>query len=361
LSIGRSDIRIVRHSGFVIDSSFWFRHSDLTPMPTLATSTVSPGYRALVEAAGVVDLTGRTQLELTGADRAAFLHNFCTNNLRNLTPGSGAEAFVLDAKGHVLGHIFVFVAPHSIVLDTVPGQSETLARHLDRYIIRENVEIHDRTAEWGELLVAGPRSAALLESLALDVPQVPLGHSESALAGCAVYLRRTDLIGPDSWLLACARSDVESLRSALANAGAVPADFDAFEMARLEAGTPLYGRDITEKNLPQEVNRDTRAISFTKGCYLGQETVARIDALGHVNRVLVGLRFSGQEIPDAGTELHATDAQEGGSAIGSVTSAAWSPRLNNALALGYVRRGHTQAGARLASSAGPAEVVPLPL
>jgi folate-binding protein YgfZ len=327
-------------------------------MSTLDTPAVSPGYRALVEATGVVDLTGRTQLELTGADRALFLHNFCTNNVRNLPDGNGAEAFILDAKGHVLGHAFLFVAPHSLVIDTVPGQSAKLSGHLDRYIIREQVEIRDRTDQWGELLIAGPRSAALLESLAFNVPEERLGHGQSTFAGCPVYLRRTDLVGPDSWLATCARSDIETVRAALANAGAVPADMAAFEMARLEAGTPLYERDITEKNLPQEVNRDAYAISFTKGCYLGQETVARIDALGHVNRVLVGLRFSAHETPAAGTELL---AEERGPAVGAITSAAYSPRLRSVLALGYVRRGHTQVGTMLASSAGAAEVVALPL
>ena len=148
-------------------------HSLLTTDPSLfrpwpPSTHLSPPVTALVEASGVVDLTGRTQLELTGGDRATFLHNFCTNNVRHLPDGSGAEAFILDAKGHALGHVFMFVAPHSIVIDSVPDQSEKLSRHLDRYIIRENVEIHDRTEQWGELLVAGPGSAALLESLALE-------------------------------------------------------------------------------------------------------------------------------------------------------------------------------------------------
>jgi folate-binding protein YgfZ len=154
---------------------------------------------------------------------------------------------------------------------------------------------------------------------------------------------------------------VESLRTALVNAGAVPADMAAFEMARIEAGTPLYERDISEKNLPQEVNRDALAISFTKGCYLGQETVARIDALGHVNRVLVGLRCFGEQAPASGTELHAGEATEGSPVVGAITSAAYSPRLHGPLALGYVRRGHTQVGTQLTSLAGPAEIAALPL
>ena len=161
--------------------------------------------------------------------------------------------------------------------------------------------------------------------------------------------------------MACARSDADSVRAALANAGAVPADLAAFEMARLEAGTPLYDRDITEKNLPQEVNRDAHAISFTKGCYLGQETVARIDALGHVNRVLVGLRFAGQEIPCArnGAAFCGHAAGRPGSRVDYVRR--FFAAIAQALALGYLRRGHTQAGTKLASSAGSVEVVALPL
>jgi folate-binding protein YgfZ len=330
-------------------------------MPTLDQTTVSPGYRALVEATGVVDLTGRTQLELTGDDRAAFLHNFCTNSVRSLPVGGGTEAFILNAKGHVLGHVFVFCGPSSIILDTGPGQSERLSGHLDRYIIRENVAIHDRTSQWGVLLIGGPQATALMESLALDVPRERFGHTESSLVGRPVYPRRVDLVGPDSWLLACRREDVDSLLVALGNAGAIQADMQAFEMARVEAGTPLYERDITEKNLPQEVNRDAQAISFTKGCYLGQETVARIDALGHVNRVLVGVRFDTAQVPAAETELFATADTSKGTAIGAVTSAAYSPRLQKALALAYVRRGFTHPGSKLSSTVGAAEVIALPL
>src|SRR5438046_8506879 len=104
---------------------------------------------------------------------------------------------------------------------------------------------------------------------------------------------------------------------------------------RIEAGYPLYGRDITDKNLPQEIDRDRLAISFTKGCYLGQETVARIDALGHVNRLLRGIKFLTSAIPERGTEL-----QSGGKVVGHVTSSCWSPGIGAPLALGFLRRGH---------------------
>src|SRR5205814_560451 len=117
---------------------------------------------------------------------------------------------------------------------------------------------------------------------------------------------------------------------------------EALEMVRIEAGTPFFGQDITDKNLPQELGRDALAISFTKGCYLGQETVARIDALGHVNQTLRGLRFAGLEIPQAGADLSTPDKPD--KAVAHVTSAAFSPRLAAPLALGYVRRGYEAPG-----------------
>jgi tRNA-modifying protein YgfZ len=324
-------------------------------MAQLQRSDIDQGYLALVQAVGLVELD-RTQIELTGADRAAFLHNFCTNSVRDIPPGGGREAFVLDAKGHVLGHVLLFVTPHSIVLDAVAGQTERLIAHFERYVIREDVSVRDRTAEWADLLIGGPQADDLLDSLALHAPLEPLAHTEAAFRGNRLFIRRVDLVGPESFLIACERRAAVEIVAALANAGAVRAGFAAFEAARIESGTPVFGQDITEKNLPQEVNRDAQAISLNKGCYLGQETVARIDALGHVNKVLCGVRFYGKELPASGSELTA----EGG-AVGTVTSATYSPRLEAPLALAYVRSSQTARGTKLSSQAGPAEVVALPL
>ena len=115
-------------------------------------------YQALTTAAGLADFSGRTQLELTGADRATFLHSFCTNEIRKLPIGQGCEAFITDNKGGILGYVYVFCGPESLVLETTAGQAERLSKHLDRYIIREKVEIHDRSDEWSELLLVGPSS-----------------------------------------------------------------------------------------------------------------------------------------------------------------------------------------------------------
>ena len=321
-------------------------------------------YAALTAGAGVVDCSERTQLEITGDDRATLLHNLTTNAVRGLTAGDGCESFALDVRGHVVGHFFVFCTPHSLVIDGVPSQAERLLAHFERYHVREQVEFHDRSGEWGELLVAGANAGTAVERVLGAAPERAFGHREISWAGGRdtqkVWLRRVDLVGPGNFLIATARESLPRLQAALREAGVLECGPTALETARIEAGFPWYGVDITDKNLPQEVGRDGRAISFTKGCYLGQETVARIDALGHVNRTLVGVRFAGSEIPEPGDELAAGEGAAD-AAVGIVTSATLSPRLNAPLALAYVRRGLNVPGAKLRWRGGDAEVVALPI
>jgi tRNA-modifying protein YgfZ len=320
------------------------------------TPSLEADYRALTEVASVADLSDRTLVELTGADRAKFLHNLCSNDILRLTPGGGCEAFLLNVKGKVAAHLFVYCSLDSLILDSSPGQGEKIIAHLDRYIIRENVDLHDRTPKVGQLLVDGPQAAALLEELgAAALPEL-LSHAAATLGGKAALVRRSGLTGADAFTVVCSREHKESLAQTLMDAGAAWRPAAAVEAARIEAGVPLYGVDITEDNLPQEVDRNDRAISFTKGCYLGQETVARIDALGHVNRTLVGLRFAPLAAPAPGKEIKSTDT-----IVGRVTSVAYSHRWGCAVGLGYVRQGHNVAGTRLTSSDCGVEVVPLPM
>jgi folate-binding protein YgfZ len=315
----------------------------------------TPEYAALTTGVGIVDFHDRTQIELTGIDRAAFLHNFTTNDIRNLKPGQGCETFLLDVRGHTVGHVLVFCTPDSLVLDTVPGQAERLTNHLNRYLIRDKVEIFDRSEDWSELLIAGAGTEVLLQRFLESAPIGPLDHQPARLAGQPIWLRRVEFAGMDGFLIAGVAEVIDGVGIALSLDGATVCDAAAFEAVRIEVGFPWFGVDITEKNLPQEVDRNTKAISFTKGCYLGQETVARIDALGHVNKLLRSLRFSNEAVPLPGTQL-----QTGGAVVGEVTSAAFSPMLQAPLALGYVRRGHEAIGTRLESDFGDAEVIKAP-
>jgi folate-binding protein YgfZ len=312
-------------------------------------------YSALTGGVGLVDFSDRTQIELTGADRANFLHNLCTNAVRDVPSGNGCEAFLLNVKGHVIAHVLVFVSPHSIVLETVPGQAEKLLAHLDRYLIREDVQLHDRSSEWGELLLAGSQVDVLFADHGWPTPAEQLAHTPAQLAELSVWVRRVDIVGP-SYLVACNREALDDLMQMLIAAGAVRCDAEVYEAARIEHGTPAFGSDITEANLPQEIDRNATAISFTKGCYLGQETVARIDALGHVNQLLRGVKCSSAAIPNPGTELLSA-----GKSVGHVTSACWSPRLAAPLALAMVRRGFQEPGTKLDCDGAAAEIVKLPL
>ena len=319
-------------------------------------------YQALTDGAGLLDFSDRTKIELTGTDRLTFLHNFCTNNVSQLAPGTGCEAFLTDVHGKIVAHVFVFCGESSLILDAVAGQAAKIAEHLDRYLIREDVQIDDRTEDWGELFLSGAEAPGMLRRLGTQDPptqplsHTPLSHTDVQIAEQAVVVRSVGLLGGNGLLIQCQCQAVAALTDSLLDAGATLCEAEAFDTARIEAGTPLFGRDITDANLPQEVDRNERTISFTKGCYLGQETVARIDALGHVNQTLCGVRFQGQVVPEIGTELMLDDKK-----VGRVTSATYSPQLAAPLALAYVRRGHNSVGAALSSSIGAAEVIQLPL
>ncbi|MBI3461900.1 MAG: folate-binding protein YgfZ [Planctomycetes bacterium] len=314
-------------------------------------------YNALTRSVGVADLSDRTQVELTGADRAKFLHNLCTNEVRKLPLGAGCEAFLLNVQGHILAHVYIFAGQDSHVLDSVPGEGAKVVAHLDRYLIREDVQLADRSGARGELLLSGPDSPALLAQMGItSPPEARLAHIDTTLAGTRVSIRRVDLTSPVAYFIACESTAAPSLLQTLQSTGARMCGPEAVEMARIEAGQPYYGRDIHDRSLPQEVARDAQAISFIKGCYIGQETVARIDALGHVNKTLVGVKFAGDQVPTAGTEL-----TRDGQPAGQVTSATYSPRLLAPLALAYVRRGSNTPGTKLESPVGPGEVVRLPL
>lgn len=315
-------------------------------------------YAALTSGAGLVDFTSRTQIELTGADRANFLHNLCTNSVRDLPAGSGREAFVLNVKGHIVGHVFIFAGPNSHIVETVPGQAEKLLAHFDRYLIREDVQLHDRSQQWAEALLTGPQSASILGHLGPPAPPDLLAHVAAQLKNNPVWLRRIGLTGPSDFLVACPRDRFTDVRDSLIAAGAATCGGEAFQAARIENGTPIFGNDISEENLPQEIGRDQLAISFIKGCYLGQETVARIDALGHVNRMLCGVRFACDAVPEVGSPLFADSPDK---PIGQITSSCWSPRTKSPLALAFLKRGHHEPGTRLNSEVGAAEVIQLPL
>ena len=314
-------------------------------------------YTALKRAAGVTRIERSTWIEIAGDDRLPFLNRLCTNQVDRLAPGQGCETFVLNAKGHVLGHGFVLARRDALLFRTAGGQAEPVLSHLDFYLIHDKVELRDRSNDWAELLVCGPQSDALLARLAsIAIPDGRLGEVESDSTRGRVWILRAEPAPRSVFVLSGDEGALSQWWSLLIEAGARACGHRAWEAIRIELGWPLYGRDLDETNLPQELGRDAQAISFHKGCYLGQETVARIDSRGHVNRRLVGLRFAGKVVPAAGTELF-----HEGRPAGRVTSAACLPGAGSAVGLGYVGREDAQAGRELDSAEGSAKVVSLPM
>ena len=295
------------------------------------------------ESAAMFDFSTRAHIEITGADRVKFLNNFCTADIQSLAPRQGCEAFVTNVKGRVLAHIFVFATSESLWLETVVGSEESLLEHFNRYVITEDVEFKSWTSELSETLVCGPDAMKQLAALKLPLPNPdPYHHREDEWSDSAVSVRYVEWLGIPSFLVAGDRDTIASLWNVLHKAGVQPGGAFAFHTLRIQGGFPLYGIDITEDHLAQEVSRTPQAINFKKGCYLGQEPIARIDALGHVNRELRGLRLDVGDLPSPGSSI----ADQEGREIGHITSYALSPIDGHARALGYVRSefiapGHT--------------------
>jgi folate-binding protein YgfZ len=302
-------------------------------------------YQALNHQAGYAPLA-RTQVSLTGADRTTMLHKFCTQDILSLQAGQGSEAFICNVQGKIVGYVYVFIDTDSIVLDCAAGQGEALIAHLDRYVIREDVAFADQSATYREVVVGGSAAARELTALCGAPPPEELyAHKRMHLGDAAVTVRKTPYLAPFAYFLSCPTAEEDSLIAALDRAGVVRCDLQVIEAARIESGAPLYGIDITAENLPQEVARDAVAIHFKKGCYLGQETVARIDALGHVNKLLVQLKYPLDATPAPGDELLLDDKK-----VGRLTSVCDSPAAEGKLALAYVRREHAAPGTHIGAA-----------
>ena len=297
-------------------------------------------YNTLTQKFGIVDWTNRTIISITGSDRIEFLNNLCTQNVKPLTAGNGCETFFCNVQGKILAHAFLLCEPDRIIFDTVPGQADSMMAHIDRYIIMESVELENLTDKMAQFLVAGPDAEKTLGSLLKEnLPSDALQHVSTeleGLAGVRVTIIRNDILGSPTFAVRVDASAKEALANHLQPSGGMLCESPAAETVRIENRFPLFAAEITETALPQEIGRDEQAISFTKGCYLGQETVARIDALGHVNWHLVRLEFEpaadGKNI-EAGMEVVVAEK-----VVGNVTSVSWSPSTESPIALARVRR-----------------------
>ncbi len=322
-------------------------------------------YRQVRDDLAMFDISSHGYIEVRGPEAGKFLHNLSTNDIIKLPVGSGCEAFLTTGQAKVVAYVRIYHAllpsgTEAYLVDAGPGMGERVLKHLDHYLISEQVELEDRTNDFAQVYVAGPRAQLGLERLiAKDLSALQAYQSVYAsIASVHCQVRRDASLGLQGYHVLLPRESAPAVWQAFLAAGVKPAGNAAYEMLRVEAGTPVYGRDIDENNLPQEVGRIDQTISFTKGCYIGQETVARIRTYGHVNRSLVGLRIH-RSMPVATGATLFRDGKE----VGNVTSSVLSPRLETAIALAYVRRGSQDPGTKLEVDDGEriqAEVTSLP-
>ena len=325
-------------------------------------------YAALRGSAGVLDLSFRSRLCVVGADRARYLNGQVTNNVKDLKPGHGCYAAITTNKGKLQSDLNIHCLAEELLLDFEPGLSAKIAERLEKFIVADDVQIVDVAPHYGLLSVQGPKAAAVVSVLNLftGLPE-KAGQSTTATDATLgeIYLAnvpRLNSSGFDLFVPVAAMGAVaDKLVAAAKESGGRACGWTALEMARIEAGIPRFGADMDESNLPHEAGIEARAVSYTKGCYIGQEVINRIRSFGQVSRALRGLR-----LPDGLPVLpvHGDKLFHSGKEVGHITSALASPALRGNIALGYVRKECNNIGTELTlrsdSGEWPVTIVTLP-
>jgi folate-binding protein YgfZ len=289
---------------------------------------MGPGYQALRETVGYLDLSARGKITATGEDRVRLLHAMTTNHIQQLTAGQGCYAFFLNPQGRILADANILILSDRILIDVEPEVRERLYQHLDKFIIADDVTLEDASEHLSALGVEGPGAAEALATMGAPVPESPYSHVDWNGA----IVARVSSTGLPGFRIFAPKGRLPSFETA---------DEESIRVVRLEHGKPRYGEDIFDTTLPQETQQ-AHALHFSKGCYIGQEIVERIRSRGHVNRLLTGLRIEGSAAPGSGTKLTVDGAE-----VGEITSAAFSPALGKVVALGYLRAQHAAPGTRL--------------
>jgi folate-binding protein YgfZ len=322
-------------------------------------------YRLAREHVGLEVRSTRGWIELTGGDRAAWLHNLVTNEVRNLRPGEGNYAFAADVKGRTLFDVNVLVDAGRIWLDMDQRFRERILAHLDRYVIAEDVTLTDRSADFIRLAVLGPamRHVADRTGPGNAAAMAQLQHAPADVGGIRALAVRHDYVGLPALELVGPASDVahawHCLSAIVGQLGGGPVGYEASRCLRMEAGIPALGEEIDEAVIPPETGQIERGISYQKGCYLGQEVIERLRSRGALARRLVGLRVDDAECAAPAKLL--VDEKE----VGRLTSTCHSPVLGATLGMGYVKTAFAEPGRRVTvhtlTATFPAELIRLPI
>jgi len=302
-------------------------------------------YAALRQGVGLLDYSTQALIEVRGPDRAVFLHNLLTNDIKTLAPGRSCRAALLNASAKLISDLFVLAEDqaHWLVCDL--SRAVVVAETLNRYLFAEQVTLVNHERRWAVLALQGPRTIEALTEVfggVVALPQ-PGDHVRRMLGDLPVWVVRQSLAGGlGAWCLIDADAAQAAWTLFAQRGGRIGlrlVGWEALNAARIEAGIPWFGIDMDESNLLPETGLERTAVSDTKGCYLGQEIVARLATYGSASRKLMGVVFEGADQAQAGDEIRCR-----GEDVGRITSAGYSPALGRAVALGYLKRGAYEAG-----------------
>lgn len=283
--------------------------------------------------AGMIDFGDHAKIEVTGEDRVSFLDGLVTADIKTLSPGESAYALVLNERSRVLGNLSIHALPNRFVLDIEASQVESLIGHFRKFIVSDDVELRNRSPS-GHIEVHGPLAPSLVSSaIRTDVMGLPVDASSTFPLDKRdqAYATRIRTVGEKGFAIWTLGADVTPFWDELSRAGVTPFGRDAFEVLRIEAGVPRFGYEMSEETLALEVAAPG-TINLTKGCYQGQEVVARGTYIGHMNRRLVGLRIDGDVPPVKGDRVSL-----GPAVLGAITSGAWSPTIGRVVAIALLR------------------------
>jgi folate-binding protein YgfZ len=324
-------------------------------------------YRSIRERAGLRERLDRGRLRFTGADRRSYLQGLLTNDIEALSPGTGCYSALLTAQGRMITDMRLWELGDAIAMDLPADLAPAIRDRFDQFIFSEDVQVENVSESLAQFGLYGPHAARVLTAVVSD-PAVPFATlapfqiRSCSFDGTAVLVAGSDELGVEGFDLFVGREGAEKIADALRAAGAEPVSAETVEVVRIEAGRPAFNADMTEDTIPLEAGIEDRAISHTKGCYVGQEIIVRVLHRGHgrVAKRLVGLTLAPTApVPSPGDRLVSADRE-----IGTITSAALSPALERPIALGYVHRDFVQPGTEIAVAHGenrePAVVTQLP-
>jgi folate-binding protein YgfZ len=340
-----------------------------------STTISTDAYRSAREHAAFLERQDRGLVEVSGPDRASFLQGLLTNDVASLAAGEGCYAAYLTPQGRMITDVFVYELGELMLLTIARETKDAVIAKLDQNVFTEDVKFTDITEKFAHVSIVGPRAASSLAGTGVYVtrpvqdrePAIEPSHSldhlpehgnvRTRVAGQPAVVTRAGDLGEPGFDVYVDRQLVERFKADLAAAGVAKLDAGTADVVRIEAGIQRFGRDMDEETIPLEAGIESRAISFTKGCYVGQEVIVRVLHRGHgrVARKLVGLAIEGQSPPAPGALVRADDRQ-----VGHITSTAYSPRLARSIALAYVQRDFVTPGTTLSVDGVPGVVSSLP-